>query len=133
MLVLMCLLALSGCAQSQTAQPEVPSPVDGTIAIRGVHIEQGSISFTGETTLPDGACIQTQLQADNDEVTWWPSDACVNVHSGTWEIRVQLGVDGAPDEMNSSAQYIMRAWSRDTPSILATFNFDLTGPPVPGS
>jgi len=132
-LVTVSLLALSSCGRSPGLLSEDRPPTDGTIVVYRVHIEQGKITFTGETTLPDGACIRTQLLSDDDAVTWWPSDACVEIHDGGWEISAPLGANGAPEEMDASAEYVLHAWAQDAPSIIARFSFDLAGPAAPES
>ncbi|MBN1310425.1 MAG: hypothetical protein JXB30_03325 [Anaerolineae bacterium] len=131
--VLISLLALSSCMPAQDAQPEAQPSIDGTITVHRVRIEQTSITFTGETTLPDGTCIQTQLLADDSPVTWWPLETCVEAHNGAWEISVPFGVNDAPGEMDSSAQYVLHVWAQDAPSSTAWFSFDLSGPPIPDS
>jgi hypothetical protein len=101
----------------------------GSITITSVQVVSGRVVFAGRSTLPSGICIQTQLLADDDYEAWWPADTCAAVQDGTWQIVVSLGAGKAPSELDSSAQYMLRAWQQDDPTIEAVFWFDLTGPP----
>lgn len=117
-----------------------PSPTDevktedfGEITIEGVQVHSGnSIAFTGRSTLPEGTCLQTELVADGERESWWPVEDCVPVGGdGTWTIVVPLGEGGAPDELDPTVQYELRAWQQSDPTMQAVFWFDLAGPPAP--
>jgi len=103
----------------------------GNITTESVQVVSGQVIFTGQSTLPDGTYVQTQLFADGEPETWWPSESCVPVQDGAWRIAVPLSEEGAPDELDPAVQYMLRAWAQDDPSIEAVFWFDLTGPPTP--
>jgi hypothetical protein len=95
-----------------------------------VHINSGRIVFTGQSTLPEGTCLQTQLFANESPVTWWPKDTCAVVQDGRWRLVVLLGAGGAPGELDPAFDYTLRTWQRDDPSIEAEiFWFELRGPP----
>ena len=102
------------------------------ITIRGVHIQDKSdVGLRGESALPDGTCILTQLYEDDRPLDWWPSERCALVKDGRWEIQVRLSEEqGAPEDLSETAMYILRAWQKDDPAIEAQyFPFDLQGPP----
>jgi hypothetical protein len=122
------LLLLAACGMAGTPQDQ-----KGTITTESVQVTPGShIEFAGRSTLPDGTCLHTQLSADGTPVTWWPAETCVEVEGGNWQVRVQLGENGAPQGMSRGNQYVLRVWERDNPSVEAEpFWFDLSGPPEP--
>jgi hypothetical protein len=102
------------------------------ITIRRVHIQgKSEVAFRGESALPDGTCILTQLCEDDLPLAWWPADRCALVKDGRWEIQVRMSeVEEAPDVLSDTAMYILRAWQRDNPAVEAQyFPFDLQGPP----
>lgn len=102
------------------------------INIRGVQIhDQSDVGFRGESTLPDGSCILTQLCEDDVPLPWWPTNRCALVEDGRWEIQVRLSEEqGASQELCETEMYILRAWQKDDPAIEAQyFPFDLQGPP----
>ena len=83
------------------------------------------ITFSGTTTLPEGACLLSELTQDGDLVPWWPGDACTPVSEPTWEINVFL-----TEPLDEGAQYRLRAWWDDDPQGVAdVFYFDLASPP----
>jgi hypothetical protein len=55
----------------------------------------------------------------------------VPVQNGVWRLSVLLGQNGAPAELDATAQYMLRAYQQNGPSIVAVFPFDLVGPPKP--
>lgn len=102
------------------------------ITIRGVHIQgKEDVLFNGESTLPEGSCILTQLYENEQPLVWWPSERCAQVKFGRWELSVRLSEEqGAPEELRETEMYILRAWQKDDPAIEAQyFPFDLQGPP----
>lgn len=133
----LCLLLLIACAPVSPTQSATicGSPIprySGLITIRRVHIQNRSdLGFQGESALPDGTCILTQLCEDDAPLAWWPADQCALVKDGRWEIQVRLSeAEGAPEELSETARYILRAWQRDDPAVEAQyFPFDLQGPP----
>ncbi len=100
------------------------------IIVQSVDVSPGSrIVFSGESSVPDGSCLYTQLYMDGEIQDWWPADTCAQVQNGFWKIEVQLAVREAPLELSSQATFSLRVWSRDTPSIESEeFFFDLSGP-----
>jgi hypothetical protein len=121
------LLLSTACrAQATTQEPLERIVIESVQVVPLSHIE-----FEGQSTLPDGACLLTQLSADGTPETWWSADACAVVEGGQWHIRVQLGNNGVPQELSREKQYVLRAWERGNPLIEAEpFWFDLSGPPV---
>jgi len=104
----------------------------GSITIEGVQVTAGErITVRGRSTLPDGTCLGTELWADGELQTWWPGDTCVPVQDGAWQLSVLLGQDGAPVELNATAQCMVRAYQQNGPNIVSVFPFDLAGPPTP--
>lgn len=122
------LLLSAACrAQVTTQEPQ------GRIVVKSVEVVPLShIEFEGQTTLPNGSCLLTQLSADETPETWWPADVCGVVESGQWHVRAQLGNDEAPQELSAEKQYALRVWQRGDPSVEAEpFWFDLSAPPAP--
>ncbi|MBN2391200.1 MAG: hypothetical protein JXR84_10770 [Anaerolineae bacterium] len=87
------------------------------------------IQFSGTSTLPNRACIETQLYENDEAVGWWPA-ICANLHGGLWEMRVFL--DTPLRVVDPEATYTLKAWLRNMPTIAADpFVFDMAGPPTP--
>ena len=112
----------------------VPAPAEeegspgGDIAIEGVTVSDAQVVVHGKSTLPEGACVSTELWADGVPLPWWPVDACAPVRQGTWELVVPLEAGQA---LQPSVQYVVRAYQPGGPNIVATFPFDLDAPPAP--
>jgi hypothetical protein len=119
-----------------TSKPKDPSepseggPSDATITVKGVEVTVAHTVVRGETTLPDGACVNTELWADGVLQSWWPSDRCAAVTQGTWELEVPLEAD---QRLESGVQYMVRAYQPGGPDVASTFPFDLSGPATPPS
>jgi hypothetical protein len=109
--------------QAATQTPAVPtrqalpsptllsSPKGPFIRVSRVEITADTgIYIAGATNIANGSCIQTQLLADKQPVTWWPKDVCIQVESGQWEILVSLGRRGAPAQLDTSRHYTLHAW-----------------------
>jgi len=101
-------------------------PLTGRITIEGVEVTDAQVIVRGQSTLPDGTCLGTELWADGALQTWWPVDACAAIRQGAWELVVPLG---AGQVLEPGVQYMVRAYQPGGPSIVATFPFDLDGPP----
>ena len=123
-------MALSA-ALGMTSCSVLAPKASGNITIESIQVVSGQVIFTGQSTLPDGTYVQTQLFADGEPETWWPSESCVPVQDGAWWIVVPLDGEGAPGELDPAVQYMLRAWAQDNPSIEVAFWFDLAGPPTP--
>jgi hypothetical protein len=104
---------------------------DELLVVERVRADPDQILFHGSTLLPDGICLLSQLYIDDRPASWWPSDACIPVQEGEWEIRVPLGQEDAPDKLNTLIQHKLRVWSQGDPSVETEFWFDLSGPPAP--
>jgi hypothetical protein len=105
-------------------------PPSGRITIEGVEVAAAQVVVHGTSTLPDGICLSTELWADSALLTWWPTDTCAPVRQGAWELAVSLE---ARQTLQPDAQYVVRAYQPGGPNIVATFPFDLDGPPPPPS
>jgi hypothetical protein len=104
----------------------------GSITIEGVQVNADEqIIVRGQSTLPDGTCLGSELWADGEPEAWWPGDVCVPVEHGTWQMVVRLGMNGTPEQLDPAAQYMLRAFQQNGPDIVAVFAFDLSGPPAP--
>jgi hypothetical protein len=111
--------------------PEGQAP-QGGITIEGVQVEAGErIVVHGQSTLPEGTCLESELWADGTLQTWWPGDTCLRVESAAWQMSVRLGSGEAPAELDPSAQYMLRVYQQGGPDIVSVFPFDLAGPPTP--
>jgi hypothetical protein len=107
-----------------------PPPSTGRITIEGVKVTVAQVVVRGKSTLPDGTCVSTELWADGTLQTWWPAEACAPVTQGAWELLVPLD---AEQVLQPGVQYMVRAYQPGGPNIVATFPFDLDGPPTPSS
>ncbi|MBW6467131.1 MAG: hypothetical protein K0B06_11550 [Brevefilum sp.] len=118
---------LAACAPPPAA-PTQPDPGTDhyTLDITGVEVRAGEqIAFTGTTTLPEGACLLSELTQDGDLVPWWPGDTCTLISGPTWKINVFL-----TEPLDEDAQYTLRAWYDEDPEGVAdVFYFDLAPPP----
>jgi hypothetical protein len=100
----------------------------GRIDIQGVEVTATQVLIRGESTLPDGTCLRTELWADGVLQTWWPADACATVRQGGWQLSVPLGTGRA---LQPGVQYVVRTYGPSGPKVIDTFPFDLDGPPTP--
>ena len=111
--------------------PEGQAP-QGNITIEGVQVTDGEqIAVHGQSTLPDGTCLGSELWAGGEPQAWWPGNTCVPVQNGAWQISVHLGSGEAPADLDPSAQYMLRVYQQNGPDIVSVFPFDLAGPPTP--
>jgi hypothetical protein len=103
------------------------------IWIKNVSVQQGDkIELSGTTTLPDGNCVYTQLSSDGEAVDWWPVGKCFPITSPDWIFSIPLGEDGAPEDLDREAAYMINIWWPGAPEATkAEFPFDLTAPPAP--
>ena len=126
-LLLIPLMLLAAGCQSQEPQPEV-TITSGSITIDSFQVIPGShISITGVTDLPDRICLQTQFYENDQPVSWWPADDCIQVSNGTWQVNISLGKGDIPDELSQQASYSFEIWMQNNPSIKADpFSFDFT-------
>ena len=102
----------------------------GRITIEGVEVSDEQVIVHGTSTLPDGTCLGIELCADGALQTWWSADACAPIRQGAWELVVPLEAGQA---LRPGVQYMVRAYQPGGPNIVATFPFDLDGPPTPPS
>ena len=109
------------------------TPVMGEITIESVKVETGKqIAFRGNSTLPEGYRLQTQLLEDGKAAGWWPEDTSVGVAGGVWSIVVPLGVDERPEALDPAWQYVLHVWPKEGAfADRATFAFDVAPPPMP--
>ncbi|MGB5050907.1 MAG: CPBP family intramembrane glutamic endopeptidase [Caldilineaceae bacterium] len=114
---------------SEVGQPSVPV---GNLSVTGVQISRAQVQVSGQTTLPQGVCIRTQLAVDDRLAPWWPSDRCANTSAGRWELVVDLGQGDAPAEFDRDRTYAVRALADGEPGVESQpFVFDVAGPPPP--
>jgi hypothetical protein len=112
--------------------PQEEAASQGSITIEGVQVTVGEeIVVHGRSTLPDGACLGSELWANGALQSWWPGETCLVVEDGTWQMAVPLGAAGAPAELDRSAHYMLRAFQQGGPDVVSVFAFDLAGPPTP--
>lgn len=110
--------------------PEGQTP-SGSITIEGVQVTAGEkVTVHGQTTLPDGTCLGSELWADGELQEWWPGQICVPVQGGAWQIAVRLGAGRVPADLDPSAQYMLRVYQQGGADIVAVFAFDLSAPPT---
>ena len=131
----MCLI--SGCTKDTNVGPnDIPASTETEekITVNQLHINWGKdISFSGYSVLPDGTYLQTQLYEDGEPAAWWPADKYVQVQDGEWQITVplsDLSEDITKLYIGSETIFLFKVWEKDNPSVIATFAFDLIGPPA---
>lgn len=108
------------------------SAQQGSITVEGVQVTAGEqIAVQGQSTLPDGTCLGSELRADGELQTWWPGDTCVAVEGGAWQMVVSLGASGIPAQLDPSAEYVLRVFQQNSTDVVTVFAFDLAGPPIP--
>jgi hypothetical protein len=123
--------AIVGSFRLAAAFSGQPGTAINRITIEGVQVTAGEqIVVHGQSTLPDGTCLGSELWADGELQAWWPSVICVPVHKGAWEMNVRLGSGEVPAVLDPSAQYMLRVYQQNGPDIVSVFAFDLAGPPT---
>lgn len=85
--------------------------------------ERRMFTFSGRTTLPNNSCIQTQLLANGEPVSWWPVDQCASLWRGRWKMIAPLYAKNAPGKLTPGVTYTLRAWQRDAPATEAVKEF----------
>jgi hypothetical protein len=105
-------------------------PPTGHITIEGVEVTTARVAIRGKSTLPEGTCVSAELWADGELLNWWPADACASIGQGAWELVVPLETGQA---LQPGVQYVVWACQPGGPDVVATFPFDLDGPPPPPS
>jgi hypothetical protein len=100
------------------------------IVISGVSVRyREAFVLKGGSTLPDGACILTQLYSDGILQDWWPSGTCSEVQNGGWLFIVDLADEEFTDVLPAGPEYSVVAWSRVDPAIKSPeFKFDIQPP-----
>ncbi|MGC9400131.1 MAG: FG-GAP repeat domain-containing protein [Anaerolineae bacterium] len=115
-----------GAGERAVAVPiEATPPPTGQISINGVEASPERVVVRGTSTLPEAACLKTELWADGVPLPWWPIDACAEVADGEWKMVVPLEGKQA---LQPGVQYMVRAYLSGGPNIVSTFPFDLDGP-----
>jgi len=120
----------AGDGRVVAAPDEAAKPPEGRITIKQVEASKEQVLIRGVGTLPDGACVSTELWADGAPLSWWPNETCATAQEGVWELAVPL----EPGQtLQAGVQYMVRAYQPGGPDIVATFPFDLDTPPTPPS
>ena len=143
--VLVFAASLTGCSWSQTPEPGQSTPTppvtttrpsgsgDSAQEVLSVGPARVFLSdflyFHGDTRLPDGTFLKSQLYEGSGAVPWWPTDRPITTENGTWEIKFVLGVNGAPARLKTGPSYRFKVWQETDPAVQAMFYFDLVGPP----
>jgi hypothetical protein len=123
-------LLLVWCGVLSRSQ-EASAP-QSSITVEGVQVTAGEqIAVRGQSTLPDGTCLGSELRAAGELQTWWPGDTCVAVEGGAWQMVVSLGASGIPAQLDPSAEYVLRVFQQNSTAVVTVFAFDLAGPPTP--
>jgi hypothetical protein len=129
------LLLTAGLLVSCTRPASKPAVVYATdsaprVMIDKVQVNQGEgIYVSGRSTIPNGECVKTELLANTQSVDWWPRDICIAVDGGRWEILAGLGRSGAPERLDPSTAYELRAWwPKKQAETLTRFPFDIKAP-----
>jgi hypothetical protein len=103
-------------------------PPAGDITIEGVQVTSAQVVVRGSSTLPDEACLNSELLAGGTPETWWPGDHCARIQQGEWELLIPLESEQA---LQPDVQYTVRVFLPGGPNIVSTFLFDLDSPPTP--
>ena len=144
LLVVVLALCVGGCTEAPgpagtIPDPAAPTPKSGAapegalLSTENARVAAGEhIVFSGRSTLPEGSRLRTQLLADGEPESWWPSDAWVVVRNGSWQLTVPLGNGSAPTTLDPETQYSFRVWHEDGSPVAPDFHFDLLPPPASG-
>lgn len=89
------------------------------------------IVVRGESALPNGTCLHTQLFTDRKAEPWWPTFSCASVQDGAWQMLVPLGCGRAPDNLDRTLQYTVSAWVRGDPAAQSLLEVDWVEPSPP--
>lgn len=97
----------------------------GSITIEDVQVTSGEqILVHGQSTLPEGTCLGSELWAGGELQSWWPGETCIPVENGTWQMVVRLGSGEVPSALDLSARHMLRVFQQNGPDIVAVFAFD---------
>lgn len=116
-------------ASDNAVLPTTNTPVFSVWIMGNMGIRIGDsqyIDFYGVTSSPDGTVLLSQLYDSNKALPWWPKDQPIIVKSGQWEIKVPLGVNGAPAHIWAGQFFI---WHQDNPSMGGEISFPAGTPP----
>lgn len=128
-LCVMLLFLAAACGRGGGVSEPAPAG-PGAIRITGVQVASGeALIVRGESRLPDGACIQVRLYADQSLQSWWPADLCGTVEEGVWEISVPLVSADYSIELSPEVIYQVIANQEGVPGVESQiFVFDLAPP-----
>lgn len=103
------------------------------VRVTGVQVRPGeTIEFSGEANLPEDNCLNTQLYADDELLSWWPVGKCFPVTGREWQFSVPLGLEGAPEALDADLGYRLEVYWPGAPErVTASFYFDVAPPPSP--
>jgi hypothetical protein len=111
---------------------QLGSAPQGRITAEGVQVtDDEQIVVHGQSTVPDGTCLGSELWADGELQAWWPGDACAAVTDDVWQMVVPLAAGGVPSQLDPSAEYVLRVFQQNRTDVATVFAFDLAGPPAP--
>ena len=124
---------LSGCVGATSEATRTQTSEVYLIEVQSVTVSPGNeIRLTGMTTLPDGNCVYSQLSCNGAAVAWWPVGKCFPISTSDWQFSIPLGEEGAPNDLDREADYLVRVWWPGAPSVTqAEFPFDITALLVP--
>jgi hypothetical protein len=116
---------LAACSGGNSADTPLTTPPVYGGPTRALSIETTRLYatdflyFEGESTLPEGTALQSQLSQNGEVLGWWPSQTPILVEDGRWEIKASLGVGGAPSRLQTAMEYDFRVWEASDPSVQA--------------
>jgi hypothetical protein len=116
-------VALAACAGGGV------TPAAGQIDADQLATDTRRLTVSGTTTLPDDACLLTQLMIGQSLAPDWPTE-CVTPAHGAWRLSVALGEKGQPPALTPGVAYELLVWLRDHPEVGDRLPFDLDGPPT---
>jgi len=119
-----------GANDRVVAVPDEAAASASDIVITGVQVADGSMTVRGQSSLPNGACLGSELWADGEMQTWWPGEECIEVQAGNWIFTLPLG-EGSQDVLDERTQYMLRVFLQGGADIVSVFAFDLAAPPMP--
>jgi hypothetical protein len=117
---------------SMPARPgNEPAAVPVTIERVEITSASGRITFSGQSTLPDGACLLSELLGNGKPLEWWPMEQCIQVAGGAWSVTVTLPPQGGKGALQANTGYELHVAEKGA-TASAVFWFDLNGPRNPG-
>lgn len=107
----------------------IPLAQENVLFINGFSFHDSLfVRFSGNSTLPEGTILFSQLYEDSKPSVWWPVNQPIIVGNSFWTIITPLGVNGSPDTIVPGHDYYLIVYKN---SLKAEHHFFVdSGPPA---